>query len=80
MPKKFLSRGILSDSKISKGGEGKKVMIFFSDSRTNPSEEGEDDKNHGVPKNSKFEPAHRECLLEKTMFNLINYVKVKWSI
>ena len=36
------------DQNISKGGEGKKVMIF-SDSRTNPSEEGEDDKNHGVP-------------------------------
>ena len=29
---------------ISKEDDGKKVMIF-SDSRTNPSEEGEDDKN-----------------------------------
>ena len=28
-------------------------VMIFSDSRTNPSEEGEDDKNHGVPKYSK---------------------------
>ena len=76
-------------------------MIIFSDSRTNPSEEWEDDKNHGVPKDSKnyVNNITRTCaqssidyksaalatqahqrLLKKTMFNLINYVKVKWSI
>ena len=47
---------MMQDQNISKGGAGKKVMIF-SDSRTNPSEEGEDDKNHGT---TEFEPAHRE--------------------
>ena len=53
------------------GGDRKKVMIFY-DSRTNPSEEGEDDKNHDVPnepiakktqKNmstTEFEPTHGE--------------------
>ena len=47
-----MSEACRFDQNISKGGDGKKVMIF-SDSRTNPSEEGEDDKNHGVPKDSK---------------------------
>ena len=41
----FVSKACRFDQNISKGGEGKKVMIFC-DSRTNPSEEGEDDKNH----------------------------------
>ena len=43
-----MSEACKFDQNISKEGEGKKVMIF-SDSRTNPSEEGEDDKNHDVP-------------------------------
>ena len=43
-----MSEACRFDQNISKRGDGKKVMIF-SDSRTNSSEEGEDDKNHGIP-------------------------------
>ena len=41
-----MSEACRFDQNISKGGDGK---MIFSDSRTNPSEEGEDDKNHHVP-------------------------------
>ena len=40
-----MSEACRFDQNISKGDEGDD----FADSRTNPFEEGEDDKNHGVP-------------------------------
>ena len=44
----FVSEAGRFDQNITKG----KVVMIFSDSRTNPFEEGEDDKDHGVPNGS----------------------------